>query len=550
MKRITMSLMAFLLFFSTLLVGCNSNDVTNDAKKVEVSAPGDFPIVEEKITLKVLAAQRAFVEDFETNEFTKWLEEKTNIHLEWEVVPEGEEAKQKLNLSLASGDHPDIYLNMPISAEQIELYGQQGVFLPLNELIDKYGTETKKMFEEHPIVKERSVANDGNIYSFPDVNECFHCTYSGKMWINQTWLDTLGLDMPETTEDYYNALKAFKTQDPNGNGKADEVPLAGTPNGWNSDFVPFLMNSFIFTKSIGGGPKYIYLNDGKIDVAFNKPEWREGLEYIHKLYKDGLIAEQSFTQDLNQLKSIADGEGALGSSAGGTPLVFTNLPTENYKNFAGLAPLKGPKGEQNANMLNDGGVLPGKLVISSSTKYAEAAVRLADAFYNEEIMMKALFGDEGKEWREAKEGEVSVTGEQAEYFVSKKGEEMQNKHWNQAAPHFRTNEWRDRFAMGEAGSDPMENIDYILYKATEKYVPYTQEDKVVPPLVLNEEQSSEILDVQKSIQDLVDEMTIRFITGDADIDKEWDGFVQSLENMNLNRYVEIMQEAYDSKYSK
>lgn len=554
LKRLGLFLSAFLLLFLLVLTGCTKSSQSDgeNASDVEVSDPGEFPITEEKVTLKVLAAQRKYVENFSTNEFTKWFEEKTNVHLEWEVVPEGEEAKQKLNLTLASGDYPDLYLNMPISAQQLEVFGNQDVFLQLNDLIDEQSVELKKVFEENPVSKKMVTSNDGNIYSVPDVNECFQCMYPVKMWVNQKWLDELDLKMPETTEDLYKVLKAFKTEDPNGNGKADEVPLAGYKGGWNSDFVPLLMNAFIFTKSVeyDGSVKYTYLKDGKIDVAFNKPEWRKGLEYMHKLYKEGLIAPESFTQDRNQIIRLAEGEKALGVTPGGYQLVYTNLTSGLYKDYTAIPPLKGPEGKQYAEMLNNKGVGTGKFVVSNSTKYPEVAMRLADAFYNEEVQMRALYGEEGDLWREAKEGEVGLEGDQADYFINEAGEQMQNEHWNQAAPHYRSREWLNSLALTEKGGDPTDDVIYLVNQETKKYVTYVDEKVIVPPLILSDQQSQEILDIQKSIQDYVDEMTIGFITGDSSLDSDWDNYVKSIEDMNLKRYLEILQEAYEVRYEK
>ncbi|MBZ9537028.1 ABC transporter substrate-binding protein [Cytobacillus oceanisediminis] len=551
MKKWSITLLVLLLSLSAILTGCKSNEQTSgeNVESSKISGAGEFPIVEEKITLKVLAAQRAFVEDYATNEFTKWFEEKTNIHLEWEVVPEGDESKQKLNLTLASGDYPDIYLNMPISAQQLEVYGSQGAFLPLNDLIDKYGVETKRVFEQKPSAKEMATSNDGNIYTMPSVNECYQCLYPVKLWINQAWLDKLGLDMPTTTEEYYQVLKAFKTQDPNGNGKMDEVPLTGIKNSWNTEIIPSLMNSFIFTKSVvyDGAVKYTYLNDEKIDVTFNKPEWREGLEYMRKLYAEGLISPESFTQDQNQALAISENEKALGSIPAGYQLVFTNLESGLYKDYAAVPPLKGPNGAQYAEKLNNDGVSLGKFVISSSTKHPEAAFRLADALYNDDVMMRAIYGVEGEDWRAAKEGEVGLDGSQAKYFEFDSGEEMQNNHWNKAAPEFQTKEFLNSIALGNA-ENIKDNVIYIVNQETDKYVPHVDEEILVPPLILNDQQSQEILDIQKSIYDYVEEMNVRFIIGDADLDKEWDTYIETINGMNLQGFLDILQESYDARY--
>nr|WP_256719746.1 extracellular solute-binding protein [Paenibacillus glucanolyticus] len=96
-----------------------------------------------------------------------------------------------------------------ISPAQQMIYSTQGAFLPLNELIEKQGTNTKKMFQDNPEIQSTITAVDGNIY---------HCSMSKKMWIYEPWLKKLNLDMPETTDELYEVLKAFKKNDPNGNG--------------------------------------------------------------------------------------------------------------------------------------------------------------------------------------------------------------------------------------------------------------------------------------------------------------------------------------------
>ena len=135
-----------------------------------------------------------------------------------------------------------------LTAQQVYTHGRNGTFLPLNDLIDERMPEYKQRLAEEPEVVDRLTMPDGNIYSTVDLEaNCFHCQYSVKMWLYKPWMDQLGLEWPDTTEDFYNVLKAFKTQDPNGNGKADEVPLIGATTSWRTDPFGFLMNSFIYT---------------------------------------------------------------------------------------------------------------------------------------------------------------------------------------------------------------------------------------------------------------------------------------------------------------
>src|SRR5690606_12840590 len=199
LKKFSIMVMVFVLLIA---VSVTAQDVT-------LSPPGEFPIVSEPVTLRVLMLGHPIVEDFQTNLFTEWYTNRTGIQVEFTVAPPSEE-REILNLTLASGELPDVIVGFTIDPSMLAIYGAQGTFLPLNDLIEEQGYYIKEVFEGSPQVKPLITSPDGNIYGLPQVNECFHCFYSQKMWINQTWLDNLNLELPQTTEEFFNVLMAFK----------------------------------------------------------------------------------------------------------------------------------------------------------------------------------------------------------------------------------------------------------------------------------------------------------------------------------------------------
>ncbi|MEC0201457.1 ABC transporter substrate-binding protein [Paenibacillus lautus] len=554
MRKRTRVIMSAFTAFSILLAGCTGSQspkVADEAQKagtepIALSEPGTYPLVQEKTTLKVMVRGNPLVENFETNEFTKWYEEKTNVHIEWEVVPE-QSMQEKLNLVLASEDYPDVIMGLNISPAQQMIYGSQGAFLPLNDLIEKQGPNTKKLFQENPEIQSTITALDGNIYALPEVNECYHCSMSQKMWIYEPWLKKLNLKMPETTDELYEVLKAFKEQDPNGNGIQDEIPLSISPKSWSSSIDAFLLNSFIYNPVYGSSYKHIFIKDDKLDVAFNKPEWREGLRYMNKLYAEGLLAPESFTQDDNQLIQIGENPDTvlLGASTGGHQGIFTQLLGESgrWLEYKTVPPLKGPNGVRYA-ALDSTGMNPGAFVITKKAKHPELALRWADGLYEREHTLRSVYGRPDQEWREAKDGEIGINGEPAVWSELKSYGTVQNIAWIQTGPSLRTNDFRlSAVAKGD------DDLEVVLYNETKnKYEPYKPTDvSTVPPLFLTNEQASEVADLSKTINDYVDEMMARFVIGDADLDKDWDSYVKQLEAMNVARYLEIYQEAYDGR---
>ncbi|RED52721.1 ABC transporter substrate-binding protein [Cohnella phaseoli] len=562
MKKSLFSMIATVLLLSTVLAACSSSKNEGGQASSSSSAPagsasaegslltepGTYPITKEKVTLKVMVRGNPLVEDFATNEFTKWYEEKTNVHIEWEVVPE-QSMQEKLNLVLASEDYPDVIFGMNVSPAQEMIYGTQGVFLPLNDLIESQGTQTKKLFADRPDIKEAITAPGGNIYSLPEINECYHCSMSQKMWIYQPWLDKLGLEMPKTTEDLYNVLKAFKTQDPNGNGKADEVALSISPKSWRSSIDAFLMNSFVYNP-VYGTTKRLFVQDGKLDVSYTKPEWKEGLKYLNKLYSEGLITPESFTQDDNQLIQVGENPDVplLGASTGGHQGVFTQLLGESgrWNEYKTVPVLKGPNGAQYAPT-DATSLTTGSFLITNKAKNPEVALRWADGLYEYEHTLRSNYGRPDQEWRNATDGEIGINGEPAKWSELKSFGEVQNVNWAQTGPALRSNEFR--LSAVSKGND---DLEVILYNETKNnYEPYKSSTyATVPPLFMTNEQATEIADLSKTVNDYVEEMLARFVTGDADVEKEWDTYLKTLDSMNLKRLITIYQEAYDAQIKK
>lgn len=541
MKKIMKVCMVVTIGLAVALSGCAKEEPAGGSPdkggSADLSAAGVFPIVKNKITLKVMIPANSQVEDFATNAFTKYLEEKTNIHIEWDIAPSKSSA-EKLNLVLAGGDLPDVIMGFGITPAQQMIYGEQGIFIPLNEMIEKYGKESKRMFQEMPIIKDTITAPDGKIYALPAPNECFHCSLPQKMWIYKPWLDKLNLKMPTTTEEYYEVLKAFKTKDPNGNGKADEIPLSSTPGGIES----FLMNAFTYYPSGG-----LYLDNGKVTVSYNKPEWKEGLTFLRKLYVEGLVDPQSLTQDGDQLLRLGENPDVpiLGSAPGLWQGGFSEAygKSGRWLQYTSVPPVKGPKGLQVAPYYPYQ-VGSGIYVITKASKHPEEAFRLADMIYDQEMTLRSIMGEPDKDWKWADKSEVGINGKPAIWKQLANWGEIQNSHWAQTGPSFRTNDHR----LGEV-NNPEKPLEPMLYKETkEKYEPYKQKlENILPPLYFTNEQASELADLSKTINDYVKEMTARFVTGDANLDKGWDEYMKTLDNMSLKRFLEIYQETYDAK---
>jgi putative aldouronate transport system substrate-binding protein len=503
-----------------------------------VNPAGAFPIVDEEITLTVLVRNNDRVLDWENNYTTQWIKEKTNVNLKFEVAS-NTGAEQILNLALASGDYPDIIMGMPITQSMLMNYGSQGIFLPLQDIIQTYGDNILTAFNEVPYLEDLITAPDGNIYSLPDVNECYHCTMNRKMFVYQPWLDAVGMKAPTTTDEFYDMLKAFKTQDPNKNNLADEIPLSGRMSQY---FDAFLMNAFIYHD----GDKRLRIVDGQIDAIYDEPEYQEGMRYFKKLYDEGLIAPETFTQDEGGVRAMAGNPDIpiLGSVVAHSPTSFIELDLEGtgrMLDYVPLSPVKGPNGLQVASYLPWGADV-GKFVITNKNKHPEASVRVVDLLYSQEGTMIANHGKEGGEWGWATDGMIGINNKPALYWTDYLGDTQTNEHYAQRAPTYRSKDFRGLESVPE-GQLTAAKL-YEDYTAT-YYEAYKEDlDKIVPPLFFTEQQAEELLPIDVALNEYVKSSFARFVAGQLDIDKDWDTYVATLQSMGLDKYLSIYNEAY------
>jgi putative aldouronate transport system substrate-binding protein len=376
--------------------GQSASNPSTPAGASIVTAPGTFPVVNTPITLKVFAGGSASIENFETNTFTKFYEQKSGVKLEWTIAPPASLTELR-RLSLASGDLPDFYMNAGFSRDDEVLYGGEKVLVPLNNLIDTYGFWIKDLFKEIPESRSLITTPDGNIYGLPEVQDSIHALYPNKLYINSEWLEKLNLKVPATTDEYYEVLKAFKTRDPNGNGRADEIPLiceSPPPPGFSGLF-NYFVNSFV---QMDGDGFYV-TRDNKVDIAYNKPEFRQALAYLNKLVSEGLLDPSSFSISNAELRQIAENPNyqIVGSTVQLAPSTFYSMASERQKKFDAIAPLRGPNGVRLASYNSAAQVYAGRLNITNKCRYPEVVIRWVDWFFEQEGLMSMRIGREGIE---------------------------------------------------------------------------------------------------------------------------------------------------------
>ena len=532
----------------------NKNQTKESASPGKKSSSGDIlnelgmePIVKKPYTLTIGLPQDTNVENYDTNHYTQLLEKKSGIDIKFEMLP-AKDAGQKLAVMISgSSALPDI-ISIGLSDLEVYSYGSQGNFIPLNDYYENSSFYFKRAVQEHgldTILKDITSA-DGNIYTVPLYNPEYGNEWDHRAWINKTWLKALDLDMPKTTEDYYQVLKAFKEKDPNGNHKADEIPYMGHINGWNSQPQDFFMNAFVYYNT---AYNYILADNGKIDIAANKDEWKKGLQYLNKLYKEELISPLTFTQDKSQFQQAIENPGAqiVGSITTGSMSIY-QTDSKRKEDMTFLPPLTGPNGVCWATKRYQGPV--NRSYITKDAKDPEVAFRLLDLMCDTESSITSRFGEMDKDWKFATDADKG-TGLYENMGIPATIKVI-NNHWGQP----QNSEWADaqaairpyQYGIGGMTWDGNEyDSQYMTAQAVPSYIDKAPKE-VVLKVPFTTEENDRVSEILSSLTTYINESTQRFIVGDMPF-SEWDNYVSELDNIGLEEYLKVVQKAYD-RYRK
>lgn len=254
-----------------------------------------------KVKLTALFVSHPLTQSIEDMEWVQELEDQCGVEIVWEQIYTDWNTVKSTRL--ASGDIPDLLFNATADSDYTTY---TGLFQDLTELIDTSAPNIKQMFEEEPDTRILAETMEGQIYGIPKFQGKWPETNT-VMFINQQWLDNLGLEMPTTFSELKTVLKAFKEQDANGNGDlSDEVPLDF--NGWfgGAYSLTNLLGALGIQMTDWSGDGY-FAEDGIVKNYAVDERYKLFMEYVSDLYAEGLINPNSITNDYSAFQSLSRG---------------------------------------------------------------------------------------------------------------------------------------------------------------------------------------------------------------------------------------------------
>ncbi len=528
---------ASLLLATSLLAACGGDTGKADTKSdVKVEATG-MPIVKEKIKMTMMAPGLGQTE-WDDLASAKALEELTNIDFDY-ITPPDTDFLTKLNLAFASDELPDVIFGAGgklTNAQQAD-YGSQGRLIPLEDLIDEYAPNLKAILDKHPEFRKSITAPDGHIYSLPRLypEETSNPIYISPLWYNGEWLEKLGIkELPKTTDELYDLLVRFKNEDPNGNGKQDEIPL--------SDGNKLLIIRMWLMPAFGMKAQGIEEVDGTVRYAAASDNYKEYLEFLHKCYEEGLLDKEVFSQSPDQYQgnTETDKVGLFGAYAS---YMATGKNPEDA--------LTDPLFQQLTSDIQSTPLAPGHprvstgvFAITNKCASPEAAMRWADYLYTDEGSNLMSQGPEGVWWEYAENSE----GEKVRVYVGDDKQKMEEDRgkvgmdYGLVTPGVSVDNNQDPVRAN--ADDPATSIwtEFVGKETAKKIIPYAEVP--FPIVYMTKDEIDKVADNSTDISTYVEQMEAKFITGVESLDN-YDNYVKTLKSMGLDDFVKVYQGAYD-----
>ncbi|WP_027398402.1 type 2 periplasmic-binding domain-containing protein [Anaerovorax odorimutans] len=476
---------------------------------------------EERTTVTIAVLQNDYVQNFNTNYYTQWLEEQTGYDIQFEYISEGYE-KEYLYACLTSDKGKIDAMFLPekescLTTTELQNYAEEGMLFDMSGLLTQDSHFTALLNQYDFMSMRDKIEYQGGIYYMPNMDTTRRNQNMQVMWINMGWLKTLGLKVPKTVEELKTVLTAFCSKDPNGNGLADELPLISCESSYALQSYNFILNAYIYNDPLHNR---MYVDEnGNFASILTEPDFREGLQTCADMYSQGLLSGECNYYSQRQLMELVNAQGdyvGAFTSQSIADIIYPNCP-DILARYIQVPPLLGTEGERNAVYSdyepNIGGYIP------ANSAHTKEAFEIMDLMLSKEASFIASFGEEGVDWKFSENGDLSTYGSKAvittlQYLNNR----VQNKNFAGAGPLVLAGEYTN----GVTWNGDNSLVEYMDARAVRSYENYYYERKDVFQSEKWQEEASDRIDGTID----ADTRIRQFIFGEEDIslDEIWKYF--------------------------
>ncbi len=462
------------------------------------------------------------------------IEENTNVHIKWVTVA-SQEASEKFGLMMASGDYPDIIRGLDgYYTGGLVQACDDGIIYDMTDYIPTHMPLYHSLRESNEKLSRDTVTDDGRMIGVYTIASNYGEIGGERVWdglcVRQDWLDEQNMEQPVTIDDWYTMLKMFKDV-----YQCEAPLLIGAQNGYD------VMHSFLSAYGVLGE---FYNDNDTVKYGPLEQGYRQWVELFRQWYAEGLI-DPNFTN--NDAAFMGSGD-YIGTGRAGASANIFGWTADSYKVYGYTDDEDFFLAGVTAPVLNVGdtpqaGFPTSELVketvcISKNCTKPELACRWIDYFYTEECMLLDSLGIEGDSYV-VENGEYRMSDAMFQKVEDGEFPNMASavSTYTLGTSHFGLYNWgmMDTTTQGS------------MSRTTEAYDAWTKEsfDLMLPPcMTMTPEETVQYNNKYTAIKTLVQENTIKFITGAQSMDA-YDAFVEKLIEYGIEDCIQYQQAAYN-----
>ena len=483
---------------------------------------GSFSLAEEAqpATYVMAGYDSSEYRDWKTNTFFLRMEAHSGILFTYQQYNKADKWQAAKKAMLNGKDLPDILFKAGLTAlESMEML-EKGVLIDLKPYLEENCPNLWAILQENPEYMEAITLPDGRIAALPYISTTPIQNY---IWINKAWLEQLHIKMPTTKEELVSVLEAFKTKDPNQNGRLDEIPM-----GFLGPFdLKFLAHAF----GMIANDYNIYEEEGKVHFMPLHENFREFITWCRDLYVRGILDHEGFFTS-NSFRQVTDSDAVPTYGTIITPVAADLFPVSWGTDYVILDPLV-YEGKQIYRDLT-GDVIRGTFAVTSACKEPEKMLQWVDYLYSEEGAILAGIGKVGEDILVAEDGTwgLTETAKNTTLFSSA------NLITGSPYPGILPDDFQRKFADNSLLRETVEMQDRVKAVARRPFPYYT----------LTQAQVDEITPLQNEIGYYVDMQIARWVLGEIEIsDETFAEFEKTLEEKGISVFLAFWQDILDKR---
>lgn len=513
-----------------------------------------YPICDETITVTA-AGPNGLGNDWNELYIAKAFGDELGIQLDCTSYPQDAWSTQ-LTLMMTTDDLPDLLCELDLTRADANKYGNEGYFLDMSQYLDLMPNFVAQM-DKDPALYAYSRDENGAIYGISKTKNTQVSKMVALSYINHKWLEKVGAEYPQTTEDLYNVLKAFKEQDANGNGDPnDEIPLSITYDQYSGMRAEFVLRSAFGIYGYSQNYQLQADDSGKVYLAEATDNWKEYVKYMNRLYSDGLLDQDCFIQTKDEFDAKIKSD-SVGMFANWNTLLSVLGASDHtcvydYDFFTGVTSDLTDEVVYPLYNSVDSNVV---CLITANTQYPEALCRMFDYLYTEDGIILALYGKEGETFN-FKEDKFGIKSADHTGFWEDSGYDSSSM-WMRNMVKW-PNAWQfvqyspEQEAVANATDEQLQemytdgdgkNVVLQAYKEIACRKVKCCDD--YPNVVYTSEETEQRAKYLTALQSYIQSTKAEFIIGTQNIDANWDTFLKTMDDMGLQELLKIEQAAYD-----